>query len=54
MELSPTSAGIRRGDEVRIMAGRDKGKSGRVLSVNETDVVSEANRMGLEIRRNII
>lgn len=26
---------IRKGDQVKVIAGRDKGKSGRVLSVNE-------------------
>jgi len=33
-EIEPTSAGLRRGDEVRVMAGRDKGKTGRVLSID--------------------
>jgi large subunit ribosomal protein L24 len=32
----PTSAGIKRGDQVRIMTGRDRGKTGRVLAVNPT------------------
>lgn len=30
----PSTVRIRRGDQVRVIAGRDKGKSGRVLSVN--------------------
>jgi large subunit ribosomal protein L24 len=34
MEREPTNASIRKGDQVRIMTGRDKGKSGRVLSVD--------------------
>jgi len=34
MELEPSSAGLRKGDEVRVMAGRDKGKTGRVLSID--------------------
>lgn len=34
IEIEPTSAGLRRGDEVRVMAGRDKGKTGRVLSID--------------------
>jgi len=34
MELPPTSAGIKRGDQVRVMTGRDRGKTGRVLAVN--------------------
>jgi|ERR1700689_1764525 large subunit ribosomal protein L24 len=33
-ELQPTNAGIRKGDQVRVMSGRDKGKSGRVLFVD--------------------
>jgi large subunit ribosomal protein L24 len=33
MELKPTNAGLRKGDQVRVMAGRDKGKTGRVLGV---------------------
>ena len=31
---SPTTAGLRKGDQVRVMAGRDKGKEGRVLFVD--------------------
>jgi large subunit ribosomal protein L24 len=34
MELEPTNASIRKGDHVRVMAGRDKGKTGRVLGVD--------------------
>jgi len=34
MELAPTSASIRKGDQVRVIAGRDKGKTGRVLAVD--------------------
>ena len=34
VEVAPTAAGIKRGDEVRVITGRDRGKSGRVLSVN--------------------
>jgi large subunit ribosomal protein L24 len=29
-----TNAGIRRGDDVKILTGRDRGKTGRVLAVN--------------------
>jgi large subunit ribosomal protein L24 len=29
-----TSAGIRKGDQVRIIAGRDRGKTSRVLGIN--------------------
>ena len=31
MELKATNANLRRGDQVRVMTGRDKGKTGRVL-----------------------
>ena len=34
IEQAPTAAGIKRGDQVRVMTGRDRGKTGRVLSVN--------------------
>ena len=42
----PVTIGIRHGDMVRIMAGRAKGKSGKVLSVNRlknTVTVEHAN-----------
>src|ERR1700686_5327344 len=34
MEMKATNAGIRKGDQVRVITGRDKGKTGRVLAVN--------------------
>ncbi|HEV3220700.1 MAG TPA: 50S ribosomal protein L24 [Candidatus Acidoferrales bacterium] len=34
VQASPTSAGIKRGDQVRVVTGRDRGKTGRVLAVN--------------------
>ena len=34
VQTSPTSAGIKRGDQVRIISGDDYGKTGRVLAVN--------------------
>lgn len=34
VEHAPTSAGLKRGDQVRVMTGRDRGKTGRVLAVN--------------------
>ena len=34
VETPATSAGIRKGDQVRVMSGRDRGKSGRVLGVD--------------------
>ena len=32
--IPPTTAGIKKGDQVRVMTGRDRGKTGRVLGVN--------------------
>jgi large subunit ribosomal protein L24 len=32
--VAPHTSSIRKNDEVRVIAGRDKGKSGRVLSVD--------------------
>jgi large subunit ribosomal protein L24 len=34
VEQVSTSAGIRKGDQVRVITGRDRGKTGRVLGVN--------------------
>jgi large subunit ribosomal protein L24 len=34
IEQAPANAGIKKGDQVRVMTGRDRGKTGRVLSVN--------------------
>ena len=34
VELAPSAAGIKRGDQVRVITGRDRGKTGRVLGVN--------------------
>jgi ribosomal protein L24 len=31
MDTTVTNASIRKGDQVRVMSGRDKGKTGRVL-----------------------
>jgi len=33
-ETPSTAAGIKRGDQVRVITGRDRGKTGRVLAVN--------------------
>jgi len=47
--------GIRRGDNVKVMAGRDKGKTGRVLSVNvwkNTVTVEHANIIKRHTRPN--
>ena len=32
--MPPSGAGLKRGDQVRVMTGRDRGKTGRVLGVN--------------------
>jgi large subunit ribosomal protein L24 len=54
-DLAPASASIRRGDEVRVIAGRDKGKSGRVLSVDSRRrrvTVEHANMIKRHTRPN--
>ena len=46
---------IRKGDQVRVMTGRDRGKSGRVLAVNpakNTLVVEHANIIKRHTRPN--
>ena len=46
---------IRKGDQVRVISGRDRGKSGRVLSVNprkNTVVVEHANIIKRHTRPN--
>jgi len=47
--------GLRHGDTVKVMAGRDKGKTGRVLSVNpwkNTVTVEHANIIKRHTRPN--
>jgi large subunit ribosomal protein L24 len=34
VEQAPATAGLKKGDQVRVMTGRDRGKTGRVLAVN--------------------
>lgn len=34
VRTAPTSANLKRGDQVKVIAGRDRGKTGRVLAVN--------------------
>lgn len=55
MEPSPTNASIRRGDQVRVMSGRDRGKTGRVLGVDprkRTVTVEHANIIKRHTRAN--
>ena len=55
MEPAATNASIRKGDQVRVMSGRDKGKVGRVLSVNQvkrTVTVEHANIIKRHTRAN--
>src|ERR1700739_5168192 len=50
-----STIGIRKGDQVRVIAGRDAGKSGRVLSVNakkNTVVVEHASTIKRHTRPN--
>jgi large subunit ribosomal protein L24 len=54
-ETSVAPISIRRGDTVKIMSGRDKGKTGRVLSVNpakRTVTVEHANMIKRHTRPN--
>ncbi len=56
-EKNPTrhTLGLRHGDNVKVMAGRDKGKTGRVLSVNpwkNTVTVEHANIIKRHTRPN--
>jgi large subunit ribosomal protein L24 len=51
----PVPVSIRHGDTVKIMTGRDKGKTGRVLSVNpakQTVTVEHANMIKKHTRPN--
>ena len=55
MELGPTNASIRKGDQVRVMTGRDKGKTSRVLSVDPRQrrvTVEHANMIKRHTRAN--
>jgi large subunit ribosomal protein L24 len=55
MEITPTAAGLKRGDQVRVMTGRDRGKTGRVLAVNpgaRTVMVEHAGMMKRHTRPN--
>ena len=55
MNSTVTNAGIRKGDQVRVMSGRDKGKTGRVLGVDprkRTVTVEHANIIKRHTRAN--
>ncbi|MBI4461629.1 MAG: 50S ribosomal protein L24 [Acidobacteria bacterium] len=39
--------GLRKGDQVRVIAGRDKGKTGKVLSVNQEKDTCTVERVNL-------
>jgi large subunit ribosomal protein L24 len=55
IEMTPSAAGIKRGDQVRVMTGRDRGKTGRVLSVNpakRTVMVEHAGMIKRHTRPN--
>ena len=55
MELAAASGSIRKGDQVRVMAGRDKGKTGRVLAVDARRrrvTVEHANMIKRHTRSN--
>ena len=55
VELAPSAAGIKRGDQVRVITGRDRGKTGRVLGVNpskRTITVEHAGMIKRHTRQN--
>src|SRR6202163_3743320 len=55
VEQAPSTAGIKKGDQVRVMTGRDRGKTGRVLAVNpakRTITVEHAGMMKRHTRPN--
>jgi large subunit ribosomal protein L24 len=52
---TPATAGIKKGDQVRVMTGRDRGKTGRVLAVNpakRTIMVEHAGMIKRHTRAN--
>ncbi len=55
VEQVSTTAGIKKGDQVRVMTGRDRGKTGRVLAVNpakRTITVEHASMIKRHTRAN--
>jgi len=53
--IRPAALGIRRGDTVKVMSGRSKGKTGKVLAVHpdkSTVVVEHANIIKKHTRAN--
>ena len=55
VEQAPATAGIKKGDQVRVMTGRDRGKTGRVLAVNpanRTVMVEHAGMIKRHTRAN--
>jgi len=47
LKLAPTSAGIKRGDQVRVITGRDRGKTGRVLAVDPSKLTITVEHAGI-------
>ena len=55
LKLPPATAGLRKGDQVRVMTGKDRGRTGRVLAVNpakRTVTVEHANMIKRHTRPN--
>ena len=55
VEQTPATAGIKKGDQVRVMTGRDRGKAGRVLAVDpgkRTITVEHAGMIKRHTRAN--
>lgn len=54
-KMTPSTAGIKKGDQVRVMTGRDRGKTGRVLAVDPSQrkvTVEHANIIKRHTRAN--
>ena len=52
---TPATAGLKKGDQVRVITGRDRGKTGRVLAVNparRTITVEHAGMIKRHTRAN--
>jgi large subunit ribosomal protein L24 len=55
VEQAPAAAGLKKGDQVRVMTGRDRGKTGRVLALNpakRTITVEHAGMIKRHTRAN--
>jgi large subunit ribosomal protein L24 len=54
-QLEPVNIQLRKNDQVKVIAGRDKGKTGRILDVNERTgrvLVEKVNLIKRHMRKN--